>query len=172
MRGNTVEDSVTTEMSIPASPLSVWQNVQFYEEVNQPAPVLLRWLLPAPVRTEGGKQNLNAVVRCTYQGGFLIKKITDSKPGSIIEFDVLKQSLGIEGFVSLGRGSYRLFEDGEGHTRVVLNTCYRGHLRPRVLWRPFERWVAHMMHRHILSGMRVHLLEAAHPDGQRSYVSP
>lgn len=170
MPANSAEDSITTEMSIPASPLDVWRNIQFYEEVTQPAPLVLRWLLPTPVRTEGGKQNLHAVVRCTYRGGFLIKKITDSKPGSVIEFDVLKQALGIEGFVALGRGSYRLLED-EGKTRVVLNTCYRGHLKPRALWRPFERWVAHMMHRHILDGMRIHLLAAAAPAGARSYAS-
>lgn len=155
------EDSVSTEMVVPASPVSVWNNIQFYEEVKQPPPLVLRWLLPTPIRTEGTKQDVAAVVRCVYRGGFLIKKITDSRPGGVIEFDVLKQALGIEGFVTLGRGSYQLFEQTERTTRVVLTTCYRGHLRPRVVWRPVERWLAHRMHRHILTGMRIHLTSSA-----------
>jgi hypothetical protein len=56
-------------------------------------------------------------------------------------------------------GSYEFRADGTG-SRVVLATLYSGHLRPRWLWRPLERFLAHRLHRHILDGMRDALQES------------
>jgi hypothetical protein len=59
-------------------------------------------------------------------------------------------------------GSYEIRAEGGG-AEVVLTTRYRGHLRPRWLWRPFEHFVAHRLHRHILDGMRASLEAASAP---------
>ena len=53
-------------------------------------------------------------------------------------------------------GSYEM-SDHPGGSELVLTTRYRGHLRPRWLWRPLERFLAHRLHRHILDGMRAAL---------------
>lgn len=150
---NSVVDVVRTSMHFDASPNDVWRGMLFYEEVPKRPMALLRWFLPVPVRTEGEKTREGSVIRCTYENAFLTKRITSAKAGEFVRFDVLVQELGIEDCISMSDGGYELTPAGEG-TDLVLTTRYRGHMRPRWLWRPFERFLAHRMHRHILDGMR------------------
>jgi hypothetical protein len=159
---NEIVDSVKTMVRFSASPEGVWQGMLFYEEVpHRPAP-LLRMFLPLPLRTEGDKTRVGATIACTYESGYLEKRITAAEPGRFVRFDVLVQDLGIEDCISMGEGSYDIRSETEG-SEVVLTTRYRGHLRPRWMWRPFERFLAHRLHHHILDGMRV-TLEAPVPE--------
>jgi hypothetical protein len=151
-RNPTVEP-VETMMHLDASPDAVWRGMLFYEEVPQRAMPLLRLFLPAPIRTEGDKTRVGAIIRCTYEGGNLEKRITAAEPGHLVRFDVLVQRLGIEDCISMNDGAYEIRPVDAG-SEVVLTTRYRGHLRPRWLWRMFEHYLAHRMHRHILDGMR------------------
>ena len=65
------------------------------------------------------------------------------------------QELGVEDSISMTRRLVRDPRPDGGGSEVVLTTNYRGHLRPRLLWRPFEHFIAHGLHRHILDGMRI-----------------
>jgi hypothetical protein len=153
---NQMDDVVATKAHFDASPDVVWREMIFYEEVpRRPAP-LLRLFLPAPVRTRGEKTRVGAVIECTYEGGYLEKVITAAEPARFVRFDVLVQRLGVEDCISMGGGSYEYSAVDDG-CDVVLTTGYRGHLRPRWLFRPFERFLAHRLHRHILDGMRTAL---------------
>ncbi len=150
---NSEREAVTTEIRLDASPEAVWKALRFYEEIpNRPGPFLSA-LLPLPVRSEGEKTKVGASIRCVYQGGHLVKRITVSEPARLLRFDVLEQNLGIENSVTMGEGSYEI-RPREGGTDVLLTTHYIGHLRPRFLFRPVERMLAHHVHRHILEGMR------------------
>jgi hypothetical protein len=153
---NTTVDSVKTVVRFEASPEAVWQGMLFYEEVPRRPTPLLRMFLPLPLRTEGDKTRVGATIACTYESGYLEKRITAAEPGRFVRFDVLVQELGIEDCISMGEGSYDIRSETEG-SEVVLTTRYRGHLRPRWMWRPFERFLAHRLHHHILDGMRVAL---------------
>jgi hypothetical protein len=133
--------------------------MRFYEEVPRRPMPLLRLFLPAPIRTEGAKTRIGETIRCTYDGGYLEKRITAAEPARLIRFEVGVQALGIEDCISMTGGSYEIESDRDGTgCALVLTTRYHGHLRPRWMWRPLERYLAHRLHRHILSGMRV-LLE-------------
>jgi hypothetical protein len=159
---NETVDSVKTVVRFNASPEAVWQGMLFYEEVPRRPTPLLRMFLPLPLRTEGDKTRVGATIACTYESGYLEKRITAAEPGRFVRFDVLVQDLGIEDCISMGEGSYDIRSETEG-SEVVLTTRYRGHLRPRWMWRPFERFLAHRLHHHILDGMRV-TLEAPVPE--------
>jgi len=145
-------DAVTTKAAFDASPDEVWQRMMFYEEVPHRPPLLLRVFLPTPVRTQGNLKQVGATVECTYSQGGLVKRITDLDRPHLVRFEVLKQHLGVERCVTTVEGAYEISADGRG-SEVALTTNYRGHLRPRWLWRPFERLLAHQLHRHILGGM-------------------
>jgi hypothetical protein len=150
---NETTDAVKTRVHFDASPEKVWEGMLFYEEVpGRPAP-LLRLFLPAPIRTEGEKTRVGSVIRCTYDGGYLEKRITAAEPAPVIENSGPA--------ISMRDGSYGIRPDAGG-TEVVLTTTYRGHLRPRWLWRLLERFLAHRLHRHILDGMRA-MLKASAP---------
>ncbi|MGO8968922.1 MAG: SRPBCC family protein [Myxococcaceae bacterium] len=156
---NSESEAVTTNIRLEASPEEVWAALRFYEDVPKRPGLFLLALLPRPIRSEGEKTRVGASVRCEYDGGHLVKRITVAEPRHLLRFEVLEQKLGIENSVSMGEGSYEI-RRSEGGSEVLLTTHYRGHLRPRVLWRPFERTLAHHVHRHILVGMRT-LLGAA-----------
>jgi hypothetical protein len=153
---NARSEAVETALCLNATPEEVWQGILFYEEVPHRPPWFLRIFLPRPIRTDGEKTGVGAIVRCTYDGGHLLKRITAVEPAHFMRFDVLEQRLGVEDCVSMSQGSYeiRATEDG---SQVVLTTHYRSRLRPRRLWRPLERCLAHRLHHYILDGMRAAL---------------
>jgi hypothetical protein len=157
---NVRSEAVETALHLDATPEEVWQGILFYEEVPRRPLWFLRVFLPRPIRTDGEKMRVGAIVRCTYDGGHLLKRITAVEPTRLVRFDVLEQRLGVENCVSMSRGSYEIRATGAG-SEVVLTTHYCSHLRPRRLWRPLERSLAHRMHRHILEGMRIALAVCA-----------
>ena len=157
---NEIDDAVATKAHFHSSPEVVWREMIFYEEVPRRPMPLLRMFLPAPVSTRGEKTREGAIIECTYDGGYLEKCITAAVPARFVRFDVLVQRLGIEDCISMRGGSYEYSAAGDG-TDVVLTTGYRGHLRPRWLWRLFERFLAHRLHRHILAGMQAALKASA-----------
>jgi len=150
-------DQTTTTFHFSAPPEAVWQSLMFYEDVpSRPWP-MLRFVLPRPIRSEGDKRRVGAIVRCTYDRGYLVKRITAVEAPRHLGFEVMEQRLGIESRVRTCQGTYDL-RAAEGGTDVVLTTYYAGRLRPRALWRVMERYVCHRVHLHILMGMRDRLI--------------
>ncbi len=145
-------DAVTTRARFATPPDDVWQRMMFYEEVPHRPPLLLRIFLPSPVKTQSDGKEVGTTVECTYSRGKLLKRITALDRPRLVRFEVLEQHLGVERCVETVEGAYEIRAEGSG-SEVALTTTYRGHLRPRRLWRPFERLLAHQLHRHILGGM-------------------
>jgi hypothetical protein len=151
--GKAVNETIATRVHFNASPEAVWNHIMLYEEVPGQPPFLLRALLPHPVRTEGDKTRVGATVRCAYSEGDLVKRITSVEPPHLLEFEVVAQSLGIEGCTLTLGGVYQI-HPCEDATDVLLRTNYRAYLRPRFLWRLLEALVVHQLHNHILDGVR------------------
>lgn len=149
---NAVNESVTTQVHVNASPEVVWNRMKFYEEVPGPPPWLLRLFLPMPVRTEGNKELLGSMVRCKYSRGDLFKRIVAVDEPHLLGFEVVHQQLGIESCIVARSGSYQISGHGDG-VSVTLTTNYQAQLGPRRLWRPVEKLLIHHLHRHILGGL-------------------
>jgi hypothetical protein len=152
------EETVVTRMHFAADPQDVWNGLQFYEEVRGRPPFPLNLLMPKAVRTEGKKDAVGNRVRCIYEGGELIKRITVVDSPQTIEFEVIDQHLGIEGCAIALCGSYRLHSDGDA-TDVYATTRYASHLYPRWLWRSLEKMVMHQLHGRVLNGMHAVICE-------------
>jgi len=157
---STAVEEITTRVQLPASPERAWGSLKFYEEVPSRPGMLLRIGLPAPVRSEGEKTRVGGTVRCVYEGGFVLKRTTSAEPPNVLRFEVFEQRLGLERCLSLSDGIYEI-RPVAGGSEVALTTRYRGHLRPRALFRPLERRLTHEIHGHILAGMRTALEAAA-----------
>ena len=146
--------SVRTELMIAAPAAVIWDRLMFYEQLDGRPPLHLRVLLPVPIRTEGDKSHVGDEARCVYEGGHLIKRITQIEPGRLYGFDVIEQALDVGGGMRLVGGAYTLDERAPGVTTVALSTRYTSTRWPRWLWRPVEAAVCHSFHRHILRAMR------------------
>jgi hypothetical protein len=146
--------SILTRMAFAASPERVWRGLMFYEQIDERPPLHLRLLLPVPIGTERTKATVGANVRCSYEGGHLVKRITEIDPQRHYGFDVVEQTLAIGGGLILSGGGYSLRELPDGHTEVAVTTRYTGGRRPAWLWKPVEAAVCHLFHRHLLAAMR------------------
>jgi hypothetical protein len=151
--GTASDELISTHLCLPVDPATVWGRIVLFEEVTGRPPLLVRLFMPHPVRTDGEKTRVGALVRCKYESGDLVKRIIAVEPPYRMVFDVIEQSLGIEGCVVAQRGSYEIDRNGKG-SDVILTTQYRAFLHPRRLWRPLEEMVAHRLHLHILRGMQ------------------
>jgi hypothetical protein len=148
-----VSEAVSTRVHLNVSAEMVWNHIMLYEEVPGQPPIFLRALLPHPVRTEGDKTHVGAIVRCAYSEGELVKRISRVEPPHLLQFEVIEQCLGIERCTLTLGGSYEL-HPCEDATQVLLTTNYRAFLRPRFLWRPLEALLVCRLHNHILDGIR------------------
>ncbi|MEO8032534.1 MAG: hypothetical protein ABJC74_11455 [Gemmatimonadota bacterium] len=146
--------SVVTRLTFTATPAQAWDTLMFYEQIEARQPLILRLLLPVPIRTEGSKSVVGDESRCLYEGGLLIKRITDVDRGRHLGFDITLQELVVGRGMTLLGGSYTLRPLPNGCTEVEVATRYTSPRRPRWLCRPLEAAVCHLFHRHVLRAMR------------------
>ena len=146
--------TVVTRLAVAASPARVWETLMFYEQIDARPPVHLRLLLPVPIRTEGPKSAVGDEALCLYEGGHLVKRVTEVDVHRHFGFEVVAQELAVGGGMRLSGGWYELRELPGGKTEVELATRYEGGKRPRWMWKPIEAAVCHSFHRHILRAMR------------------
>jgi hypothetical protein len=146
--------SIRTRMAFAAPLERVWNGLMFYEQIDQAPPLHLRLLLPVPIGTEKTDSKVGVKVRCSYERGHLVKRITEIDPKRRYGFDVVEQTLAIGGGLRLFGGGYALRELPDGHTEVAVTTRYAGGRRPGWFWKPVEAAVCHLFHRHLLAAMR------------------
>jgi hypothetical protein len=146
--------SITTTMTFAVPPARAWDAIMFYEQIDERPPLHLRLLLPVPIRTEGRKSEVGDEALCLYEGGHLVKRVTEVARERLYRFDVIEQALPIKGGLKLSGGAYTLRALPGGTTEVTTETRYASPRRPRFFWRPIEAFVCHMFHRHILRAMR------------------
>jgi hypothetical protein len=148
---------VSTSADFPATPAVVWETLLFYEEVSAPAPFFLRWLLPVPLGTAGSKSTVGSEVRCRYDGGHLLKRVSAIVEMRRFAFDVIEQNLPLHS-VRVLAGEYNLHAVAPARTRVTLSTRYASPHRPDWVYARFEAAVCHCFHRHLLGAMRQNLV--------------
>jgi hypothetical protein len=146
--------TIVTRMHFTAAPGQVWDVLMFYEEIEVRPPMLLRLLLPLPIRTEGSKRAVGEVAMCLYEGGHLRKRVTHIDPCKYYGFEVVEQHLAVGNGLLLTGGCYTLRELPSRGTEVTVTTRYVSRKRPEWLWKPIEAAVCHLFHRHLLHSMR------------------
>jgi hypothetical protein len=146
--------SVVTCMKFDASVETVWERLRFYEQIEKRPPLVLRLLLPIPIRTQGRQLEAGNEIKCVYQDGYLVKRVTRITPGWNYSFEVVEQNLPLRRGIKLSGGSYTLRKLPGGATEVALETRYASPNRPRWFCRWIEAMVCHLFHRHILTAMR------------------
>lgn len=148
------EEVVRTRISCHEPATRVWSALLWFEELPRPPPWLLRRLLPRPLGTSGRKEAVGDRACCRYDRGELVKQITALESPSRCEFDVVEQRLDLGGGIALRGGAFRLAARADGGCELELETRYVGGRRPRLLWRPIERWVARRFHHHLARAIR------------------
>jgi hypothetical protein len=163
-------ESVSTSERIDATARDVFDALVFHEQVSTPPPLLVEWLLPEPVRTEGVIIAPGDTTVCVYTSGTLTKRATHVEGGRLLAFDVVEQSIGLEREVTLTGGRFVLEPLADGATRLTLMTEFRPRLTPRLAWRWGEAMAVHALHAHVIDAIRERAEGDAHlaaTDGAR-----
>lgn len=150
--GRGVNEEVETKLVFPMRAVDAWERIVCIEETLRRPPWILRLVIPEPVSVEGDKTHVGGLVRCRYRGGEMVKHMTVLDWPERVSFEVMGQELGLEKMLRIQGGSYWIEDDVDGCS-VRLSTRYTAFLHPRWLWRPVERWLMGMLHRHILESM-------------------
>ena len=146
--------AVRTRTRIAAPPERVWDALMFYEQIDARPPLYLRVLLPLPRGADSRSTDVGDEVECSYEGGYLRKRLTRIEPLRHYGFEVVEQNLAIGGGVQLSGGCYALRELSSSCTELTVTTLYRGARRPRWLWSAIEGAVCHGFHRFLLASIR------------------
>jgi hypothetical protein len=163
MNASAEATTVITRMRIPATPAVVWQSLMFYEQIEERPPLLLRMVLPRPIRTHGSKSAVGDQATCLYEGGHLLKRVTEIDRHRLYAFSVIEQRLALGRRVVLTGGCYSLRELPDECTELAVTTRFLSRNRPRWLAKPVEIFVCHMFHRHLLAAIGRKSHAAAEP---------
>jgi len=146
--------AVRTRTRIPSSPERVWDALMFYEQIDARPPLYLRLLLPLPTGADSRTAEIGGEVKCSYQSGYLLKRLTRIDPPRHYGFEVVEQNLTLGGGLRLSGGCYALRELPSSGTELTVTTRYSGARRPRWLWKAVEVAVCHGFHRYLLASIR------------------
>jgi len=143
----------------------------FYEQIDARPPFYLRLLLPLPTGADSRAAEVGSEVRCSYEGGYLLKRLTRIEPPRHYGFEVVEQNLALGGGLRLSGGCYALHELASSSTELTVTTRYSGARRPRWLWQAVEAAVCHVFHRFLLGAIRARVDvpdPSPSPAGERS----
>jgi hypothetical protein len=150
--------AATTAWNFPVGRDEIWMALLFFEEIQAPAPFLLRHFLPKPISTHGCKTVVGGEVRCRYANGYLVKRVTQIDTPRNYAFEIVEQNLRLRGIRLIG-GEYTLAQNLKNQTRVYLTTRYATTNRPRWPCEWFEMLMCHAFHRYILGAIMAGLLQ-------------
>jgi hypothetical protein len=150
-RFTTRAESVTLSNSvIIAAPVEqVWAELATVNlSVAQPAPVLVRALLPVPLGVVGGGAHVGAERRVLFHNGVVIARVIRSEPPLRFEMDLSVTDPGKEFFdhwARLGRSAFVLEPLPDGWTRLTHATSYEPRVTVRWYSEPIERWLGQLL---------------------------
>jgi hypothetical protein len=145
--------SIVTHRNIAAPLARVWASLRFYEEVAAKPPLLLRLLLPRPLRTPTAARAPGDETILPYVDGHYSKRVTTFDPPHRHEFEVIEQQLAADHGVTMLGGTFTLRELPSHHTDLAVGTSFRSRLRPRWLAEPLESLLCRRLQTYLLDAI-------------------
>ena len=101
----------------------------FYEEVNHAPSQLFQLALPMPGRSEGDQLREGKLIRCSYDRGYLEKRISEVEMDRRLTFQVVHQEFHFERDLTLHDGSFQIVprlmnKRAEWFSRPVINAIW------------------------------------------------
>ena len=135
-----------------------WEKVCFYEHIALQPSLLLRTVLPVPLRTTGAYRKVGDISRCMYSdGGYLAKKIRTIVDGHRIDFDIIEQSIRYAARIALRGGTIQIDSHADNTSSVRMLTRYEVRGAARLIPRVFINRVVSAMHKIVIRDMQARL---------------
>jgi hypothetical protein len=149
---------VYTSGRLSCTARSAWDKVCFYEHIATQPSLLLRTVLPVPLRTTGAYGKAGDVSRCMYSdGGYLTKKIRSIVDGQRIDFEIIEQTIRYASRIMLKGGSIQVEPHEDNTCSVQMLTRYELRGAARLIPRACIDYVVAAMHKIVIRDMQARL---------------
>jgi uncharacterized membrane protein YhaH (DUF805 family) len=170
---------VRSEVTIDASPMTVWRNVVAFPDLPAPAEPIFRLGVAYPERARIVGRGVGAVRYCEFSTGDFVEPITAWEPGRRLAFRVahnaepmreLSPYPGLDtshlhGYMVSLHGEFDLEPLPGGRTRLIGITWYEHHLWPASYWAVYSNAIVHEIHMRVLEHIK--RISEATPVGRR-----
>jgi hypothetical protein len=160
--------TVTTCVDVNAGREAVWEHVVSFPPLPEPREWLFRHGVAYPTRASISGKGKGAQRRCEFSTGTFLEPITVWQEPALLRFDVTENPVPLRewswteihpphlhGFFVSRQGQFRLFDLGEGRTRLEGVTWYQHHMWPAAYWSLWADYVVHRIHRRVLDHIKV-----------------
>lgn len=161
--GNAVEQSfenapvvreVRTEITLPYTPLQVYDAIKSVDTLDVAKSFLLNIGLPVPQKCMLETEAVGGTRTCYFEGGKIVEKITALEPGRILKMDVTHYELTGRKWLGFREAIYT-FEPLDGNrTKLTRITTYTSELYPRFYWAPLETLGIQQEHDYVFQNLK------------------
>src|SRR5262249_36560622 len=156
--------SVSSEVTIHASPEQVWPHVIDFAEIEPPNEWIFRAGIAYPIRAIIDGQGVGAIRHCIFSTGEFVEPITTWDKPNQLAFEVSAQpdplkelspyrhlrAVHLDGYFQSQRGEFHLSRQGENRTLLRGTTWYVNRIEPQFYWRIWSNFVIHRIHQRVL----------------------
>lgn len=158
-----IERSVTTKITIAASPAEVWKNIIAFPKLNEPTEFIFKAGIAYPTDATIVGSGVGAVRHCNFSTGPFVEPITIWEENKLLAFSVTSQPAPmqeisfynihpkhLDGYWASQRGQFKLTELPNGHTLVEGTTFYINKIKPDFYWTIWSDYIVHTIHERVL----------------------
>jgi hypothetical protein len=159
--------TVTTAVTIKASPARVWQTVIAFPPITQPPNGIFRFGFAYPVEAQITGSGVGAVRYCRFSTGSFVEPITEWNPPRALAFDVTScpepmqefspyrdlHATHLKNYMVSHHGEFRILQNA---TNITLQgtTWYSHSISPQWYWGPISDFVIHRIHQRVLDHIK------------------
>lgn len=159
--------SVTTRITINASPEKVWQNVIAFPQLKEPDELLFKAGIAYPINAKINGSGVGAIRYCNFSTGSFVEPITDWNEPYLLRFNVDEQPASMKelsfydlhpnhlhGYFVSKHGQFKLTKLANGGTLLEGTTWYTNKIKPNLYWDFWSDYIVHKIHERVLNHIK------------------
>ena len=155
--------SVTSSVTINASPETVWRNIIGFPKMSAPTEFVFKTGIAYPIDATIEGRGVGAVRHCNFSTGSFVEPITTWDEPHLLQFSVVDQPEPmrevspydihpnhLHGYWVSKRGQFKLTALPNGQTLLEGTTWYVNKIQPDWYWATWSDYIVHTIHQRVL----------------------
>ena len=144
---------VRSEMELPYTPTQVYNAIKSVDTLDVEKPFLMKLDLPVPQKCILEAEEVGALRTCYFEGGLIIERVTELKPGKALKMDVIDYQLTGRDWLGFKEAIYTFDSLENGGCKITRITTYTSELYPRFYWKPLEAVGIEQAHEYVFRNL-------------------
>ena len=160
--------AVKTSITINAPIEEVWQNVIYFNRIEQTLDWYFKTGIAYPIDAHIKGKGVGAVRYCNFSTGSFVEPITTWQEPTLLQFIVKDQPIPmaewnpfwdihpphLDGYFQSRKGQFHLTKAGNGQTKLEGTTWYDVDLAPGKYWQVWSNFLIHKIHLRVLNHIK------------------